>query len=90
MPPPLHVANGAPVFIRLLKVGEISFNGFIIKCYLDDEEVDMKAEEWIDPLFPSAVLVSYLNELPNSLLPPDMYEKIIGIAGKILKSSEKL
>ena len=45
----------------------------------------MKAEEWIDPLFPSAVLVSYLNELPSSLLPPDMYEKFIGICGKVLK-----
>lgn len=45
----------------------------------------MKAEEWIDPLFPSAVLVSYLNELPSPLIPPDMYETFIGICGKILK-----
>lgn len=41
----------------------------------------MKAEEWIDPLFPSAVLLSYLNELPDSLLPSAMYEKFIEIAG---------
>lgn len=45
----------------------------------------MKAEEWIDPLFPSAVLVSYLNELPSPVLPSDMYEKFIGICGKILR-----
>ena len=50
----------------------------------------MKAEEWIDPLCPSAVLLSYLNELPSSLLPPDMYEKFIGIAGKILSLSLQL
>ncbi len=64
------------------KVGELSFNSFITK-HLDYEDVDMKAEEWIDPLCPSAVLVSYLNELPSSLIPPDKYEKFIGIAGKI-------
>jgi hypothetical protein len=49
----------------------------------------MKAEEWIDPLCPSAVLVLYLNELPSSLLPPHLYEKFIEIAGNILKFNVK-
>lgn len=49
--------------------------------YQDAEDVNMKDEEWINPLCPSAVLLSYFNELPDPLLPSNLYKELIEIAG---------
>ena len=41
----------------------------------------MKDEEWINPLYPSVVLLSYFNELPDPLLPSRFYDQFIEQAG---------